>query len=163
MIYVALGANVSSPAGLPLQTLRLALKAMSPKGLQVAAVSPFYRTPAWPDPADPPFVNAVAQVETSQGPVQLLRTLLAIEKSFGRVRKTRWEPRCLDLDLLDYGGLISDEILLSLPHPRMHERPFVLRPLFDIAPDWRHPDTGQQIRDLLKIVGEEGLSKIEAA
>lgn len=163
MIYVALGANVPSAAGLPAVTLRRALAAMASRGLSVTAVSPFYQTAAWPNPADPPFVNAVARLASRLGPAEVLRALLVIEKSFGRVRKTKWEPRCLDLDLLDYGGLICDEILLSLPHPLMHERAFVLKPLADLAPDWRHPDTGARIADLLKIVGEEGLSKIEVA
>lgn len=163
MIYIALGANVPSAAGPPAVTLRRALAAMPSRGLSVSSVSPFYQTAAWPNPADPSFVNAVARLASRLGPAEVLRALLVIEKSFGRVRKTKWEPRCLDLDLLDYGGLICDEILLSLPHPRMHERAFVLKPLADIAPDWRHPDTGARISDLLKIVGEEGLSKIEVA
>jgi 2-amino-4-hydroxy-6-hydroxymethyldihydropteridine diphosphokinase len=82
---------------------------------------------------------------------------LAIEKGFGRVRKTRNEPRTLDLDLIDYGGLITDTEQLSLPHPRLHERAFVLRPLADIAPQWRHPDTGQSVQVLLDFVGEGGV------
>ena len=138
-------------------TLRRALDELSAKGVQVEAVSEFYSTPAWPVPTDPEFVNAVARVKTRLGPWALLKTLLAIEKSFGRVRKTRWEPRCLDLDLLDFGGLVTDEEELSLPHPRMHERAFVLRPLIDVAPNWRHPDTGTSVAELLKIVGEEGV------
>ena len=75
-------------------------------------------------------------------PAALMRELLSIEKAFGRVRKTKWEARSLDLDLIDYGGLVTDAEHLMLPHPWMHERAFVLRPLADIAPGWRHPDTG---------------------
>lgn len=157
MIYLSLGANVPSNAGPPAVTLRRALEGMPAKGIDVEAVSDFYATPAWPVPTDPEFVNAVARVKTRLGPLALLKTLLAIEKSFGRVRKTRWEPRCLDLDLLDFGGLVTDEEELSLPHPRMHERAFVLRPLIDVAPNWRHPDTGRSVAELLKIVGDEGV------
>lgn len=161
MIYVALGANIPSPAGPPEVTLRRALEAMPKHGIQVAAVSPFYRTPAWPAGDQPDFVNAVACVRTKRGPNELLRELLVIERAFGRERKTKWEPRALDLDLIDYGGLVSDAAHLSLPHPWMHERTFVLKPLADIAPHWRHPDTGQGVFDLLKIVGEEGVKALD--
>jgi len=160
MIYISLGANVPSPAGPPAVTLRKALEAMPAAGLRVVAVSPFYQTPAWPDPKDPPFVNAVAEIATRLGPAAVLKALLGIEKAFGRVRKVRWEPRSLDLDLLDFGGLSTDTEELMLPHPRLHERAFVLRPLADIAPHWRHPDTGTPVGELLKIVGEEGVSRL---
>jgi 2-amino-4-hydroxy-6-hydroxymethyldihydropteridine diphosphokinase len=160
MIYVALGANVPSAVGPPQVTLRRALEAMPRHGIQVLAVSSFYRSEAWPNPADPPFVNAVAEVKTRLMPGQLLRALLVIEKAFGRVRKRSNEPRTLDLDLVDYGGLVSDAEQLMLPHPRMHERAFVLRPLADIAPAWRHPDTGETVSVLLGNVGEAGLERL---
>jgi 2-amino-4-hydroxy-6-hydroxymethyldihydropteridine diphosphokinase len=163
MIYVALGANMPSAAGPPAATLRRALAAMPRHGIEVAAVSPFYRSPAWPNPADPPYVNAVAEVKTRLMPGELLKALLAVEKAFGRLRKTRNEPRTLDLDLIDYGGLISDAETLMLPHPRVHERAFVLRPLADIAPTWRHPDTGEGVVALLENVGEAGLEPLPDA
>jgi 2-amino-4-hydroxy-6-hydroxymethyldihydropteridine diphosphokinase len=162
MIYVALGANVASPAGPPAVTLARALEAMGRASMTVEAVSAFYETAAWPNPADPPFVNAVAKLRTRLGPSDLLRALLAIEREFGRVRKSRWEPRSLDLDLIDFGGLVTDEAHLMLPHPRLHERGFVLRPLMDVAPAWRHPDTGLQVGDLLKIAGEDGIRRLDA-
>ncbi len=163
MIYLALGANMPSPVGPPAVTLRRALAVMPRHGIEVVAVSPFYRTPAWPNPADPPFVNAVAEVKTQLLPGELLKALMAIEKAFGRVRKSRNEPRTLDLDLIDYGGLASDVEQLMLPHPRLHERAFVLRPLADIAPSWRHPDTGEGVLALLGNVGEAGLERLEEA
>jgi 2-amino-4-hydroxy-6-hydroxymethyldihydropteridine diphosphokinase len=163
MIYVALGANMPSPVGPPAVTLRRALEAMPKHGIRVVAVSRFYETPAWPDPSQPPYVNAVASVETKLLPGELMRTLLVIEKAFGRVRKTKWEARSLDLDLIDYGGLVSDAPHLMLPHPWMHERGFVLRPLADVAPGWRHPDTGQDIGTLLKTIGDDGVKVLETA
>jgi 2-amino-4-hydroxy-6-hydroxymethyldihydropteridine diphosphokinase len=163
MIYIALGANIASPVGPPAVTLRRALEAMSKHRIEVVAVSRFYETPAWPRAEDPPFVNAVALVRTRLLPGELLRTLLVIEKAFGRMRKTKWEPRALDLDLIDYGGLLSDAPHLMLPHPLMHERAFVLRPLADVAPRWRHPDTGQGVDDLLQIVGDGGVRPLQAA
>ena len=163
MIFIALGANVPSSAGPPAVTLRRALEVLPKYGVDVVGVSPFYRTRAWPNPADPPFVNAVCEVKTRLLPGELLKALLAVEKAFGRVRKKANEPRTLDLDLIDYGGLISDAEQLMLPHPRMHERAFVLRPLADIAPSWRHPDTGQGVFELLEIVGEAGVERLAEA
>jgi 2-amino-4-hydroxy-6-hydroxymethyldihydropteridine diphosphokinase len=163
MIFVALGANVPSPAGPPELTLRRALEAMPRHGIAVVVASPFYRSQAWPNPTDPAFVNAVAQVKTKLLPGELLKALLGIERAFGRVRKKPNEPRTLDLDLIDYGGLVSDAEQLSLPHPRMHERAFVLWPLADVAPGWRHPDTGQSVEALLGIVGEAGLERLTDA
>jgi len=157
MIYVALGANMPSPVGPPEVTLRRALEAMPKHGIRVVAVSRFYKTPAWPDPTQPAYVNAVAKVETKLLPGELMRALLLIEKAFGRVRKTKWEARSLDLDLIDYGGLVSDAAHLMLPHPSLHERAFVLMPLADVAAGWRHPDTGESVETLLKIVGDGGV------
>ncbi len=163
MIYVALGANVPSLVGPSAVTLRKAIEALPVYGIRVVEISPFYLTPAWPNPSDPAFVNAVVEVRSKLGPSELLRALLSIEKSFGRVRKDKWEPRCLDLDLVDYGGLVSDDAQLMLPHPRAHERNFVLKPLSVIAPHWRHPDTGERIADLLKMIGEAGVSELEGS
>lgn len=163
MIFVALGANVPSPVGPPAVTLRCALEAMAKQGIELVSVSPFYRSTAWPNADQPEFVNAVAEVRTRLLPGELMRALLGIEKAFGRVRKTKWEPRALDLDLIDYGGLVSEAPHLMLPHPLMHERAFVLRPLADIAPHWRHPDTGQSVVDLLKFVGDGGIRPFDAA
>lgn len=157
MIYIALGANIPSPVGPPEATLRRALEACPARGIRVVAVSPFYRSPAWPNADQPVFVNAVAEVRTKLMPGALMRELLAIEKAFGRVRKTKWEARSLDLDLIDYGGLVTDAEHLMLPHPWMHERAFVLRPLADVAPGWRHPDTGLGVSRLLEMVGEAGV------
>jgi 2-amino-4-hydroxy-6-hydroxymethyldihydropteridine diphosphokinase len=161
MIYVALGANIPSPAGPPEVTLRKALEAMAARGIRVIAVSPFYRSPAWPNEDQPAFVNAVAEVRTKLMPAALMRELLSIEKAFGRVRKTKWEARSLDLDLIDYGGLVTDAEHLMLPHPWAHERAFVLRPLADVAPHWRHPDTGLPVARLLETAGEGGVKVLE--
>jgi 2-amino-4-hydroxy-6-hydroxymethyldihydropteridine diphosphokinase len=161
MIYIALGANLPSSVGTPEETLRRALALLPSRGVAVEAVSPFYKTPAWPDPKDPPFVNAVARVRTKLSPADLMRVLLQIESEFGRKRSQKNAPRALDLDLIDYAGLVTDAAHLMLPHPQLHERAFVLKPLSDVAPEWRHPVTGQSVSELLKIVGEDGLKRLE--
>jgi 2-amino-4-hydroxy-6-hydroxymethyldihydropteridine diphosphokinase len=154
MILIALGANLSSPAGEPAETLRAALKALGTCGVDVRAVSKFYATPAWPDPNDPPFVNAVAHVETALSSTELLAALHNVETAFGRRRSERNAPRTLDLDLLDYDGRVEHGPP-ELPHPRMTERGFVLIPLGDAAPGWRHPITRQSVESLIAELSEE--------
>ena len=141
MILIALGANLPSLAGTPAVTLRAALADLSRNDVSVIAVSPLYENPAWPDPTDPPFVNAVARVETARSPEELLALLRSTERRFGRIASARNAPRPLDLDLLDYDSRIQYGTLI-LPHPRLSERGFVLIPLRDIAPDWLHPVSG---------------------
>jgi 2-amino-4-hydroxy-6-hydroxymethyldihydropteridine diphosphokinase len=154
MILIALGANLPSTAGQPAETLRAALAALGTHGVDVRAVSKFYATPAWPDPNDPPFVNAVAHVETALSPTELLAALHNVETAFGRKRSERNAPRALDLDLLDYDGRIGPGPP-ELPHPRMAERGFVLIPLADVAPDWRHPATGRNVQSLIADLSQE--------
>jgi 2-amino-4-hydroxy-6-hydroxymethyldihydropteridine diphosphokinase len=154
MILIALGANLPSSAGEPAETLRAALKALGTRGVDGRAVSKFYATPAWPDPKDPPFVNAVAHVESALSPTELLAALHNVETAFGRIRSERNAPRTLDLDLLDYDGR-TEPGPPALPHPRMTERGFVLIPLADIAPDWRHPITGRSVQSLIADLSQE--------
>lgn len=151
MILIALGANLQSPAGPPRLTLAGALGSMAAKRIRVLKVSPYYETLAWPDPADPPFTNAVALVQTPLGPTGLLDALHSIEADFGRVRDVPNAPRTLDLDLLDYDGRVEEGPPV-LPHPRIAERAFVLIPLADVAPDWKHPRTKQSVKQLLAAI-----------
>lgn len=151
MILIALGANLESMAGAPRLTLAGALGSMAGKRIRVLKVSPYYETPAWPDPADPPFTNAVALVQTPLGPIALLDALHSIESEFGRVRDVPNAPRTLDLDLLDYDGRVEEGPPV-LPHPRIAERAFVLIPLADVAPDWKHPRTKQSVKQLLAAI-----------
>ena len=161
MILIALGANLPSRAGSPAETLRAALAALADRGISVGAVSRFFRTPAWPDPHDPPFVNAVARVETELAPRALLDVLLNLETQFGRQPGPRNAPRPLDLDLVDYDGRTEDGPP-ELPHPRIAERGFVLIPLAEIAPGWRHPVSGKTVEAL--IVGlSQDQRKVEIA
>lgn len=146
MILIALGSNLHSPAGTPRETIRAALAALTRRGIEIAQVSRFYISEAWPNPSDPPYVNAVAKIATALSPKDLLGVLHEVEAEFGRVRSERNAPRTLDLDLIDYDGKLLEGDL-ELPHPRLLQRAFVLLPLRDVAPDWTHPITGASVSD----------------
>lgn len=154
MVLIALGSNLASHAGDPAATLRAALAHLAASGIKMTAVSRFFRTPAWPDPRDPAFVNAVARVTTELPPPALIAQLHQTEAAFGRVRDARNAPRTLDLDILDFDGRIETGPPV-LPHPRLDARAFVLIPLQDVAPDWRHPVSGKSVRELLAAIPAE--------
>lgn len=147
-IFIALGANIPSASGPPRATLKAALAALQERGVRILDVSTFHQTEAWPDPADPPFTNAVARIGTKLQPFALLGLLHEVETAFGRKRSASNSPRSLDLDLIDYQGRV-ERGTVELPHPRMAGRRFVLEPLAEIAPGWRHPVSGQTVEALL--------------
>ena len=151
-IYIALGGNLPHPVhGAPQRTLEAALKALEQKGIFVRRLSPWYRTAPVPASDQPWFVNAVAEIDTALGPDRLLAEMHRVEEAFGRVRSVPNAPRLIDLDLLDFRGQTAagGAGRATLPHPRMTGRAFVLRPLADLAPHWRHPLTGAAIGALV--------------
>jgi 2-amino-4-hydroxy-6-hydroxymethyldihydropteridine diphosphokinase len=143
--YVGLGSNLGDRAAY----LLLGLSALSrlPE-TRLLRLSPVYETDPV-GPPQPPYLNMVAELETELSPTGLLAEMLRVEKALGRERRERWGPRTLDLDLLLYGDLVLEEAGLSVPHPRLHERAFVLVPLLDLLPEGRHPLLGQSFAELL--------------
>nr|WP_249138933.1 2-amino-4-hydroxy-6-hydroxymethyldihydropteridine diphosphokinase [Actibacterium sp. MT2.3-13A] len=177
---VALGGNVTSPAGGPAETVLAGLRAVENESVRLLRASRLFATPCFPAGAGPDFVNAVALYATSLAPEALLAHLHGVERGLGRTRDTRWGARTLDLDLLDYGGQVrpdAETLLrwialpleaqkatapdeLILPHPRLQDRGFVLVPLADVAPGWRHPLLGLTVEQMLAALPEEEKAQI---
>jgi 2-amino-4-hydroxy-6-hydroxymethyldihydropteridine diphosphokinase len=149
--YVALGANLPSERfGPPRATLQAALDLLSAGGLTVANRSSWYESAPVPASDQPWFINAVVRLDDAPEPARLLALLHELEAELGRVRSVANAPRAVDLDLLDADGRVSEAASWpELPHPRLHARAFVLMPLKEIAPDWRHPANGTHIDALL--------------
>ena len=142
MILVGLGSNMDGPWGTPRATVERALAALDRDGMRLEAVSRLLVSSPFGRINQPPFVNAVVRIATHLPPAALMRRLHAIERAAGRRRGIRWGPRTLDLDLIDYHGLRSPVgARLKLPHPGIAERQFVLGPIAEIAPSWKHPTT----------------------
>ena len=157
-VYIGLGANLTHPVhGAPARTLGVALDLMPDRGISVLRVSPQYRTAPIQAAGQPWYVNAVAEVATDLAADRLLGELHAIEAELGRIRTVTNAARAIDLDLLDFRGEIAagGPGRAILPHPRMAERGFVLHPLADLAPSWRHPVTGMPIAILLAALGPD--------
>ena len=147
-VVVALGSNLGNGYASCEALLEAALARFPRAGLPVIARSSWWRSAAWPDPAGPEYRNGIAIVETNDPPAAVLEKLLAIETAFRRVRRSRNAPRTLDLDLVAHGRHVIDTPGLVLPHPRAAERLFVMGPLAEIAPQWRHPVLGRTAADL---------------
>ncbi|GAW36874.1 2-amino-4-hydroxy-6-hydroxymethyldihydropteridine pyrophosphokinase [Roseovarius sp. A-2] len=179
---IAIGGNMPSRAGPPQQTVDAALQHLTATGARIDAVSRFYRTPAFPPGSGPDFVNAAATLRMLGDPETVLAALHRIEAAFGRERRARWGQRTLDLDLIGIDDLVRPDRAgyevwraldaraqqarapdhLILPHPRAHERAFVLVPLADVAPDWRHPVLGLSVREMLEALPQEARDTVVA-
>jgi 2-amino-4-hydroxy-6-hydroxymethyldihydropteridine diphosphokinase len=147
--FVAMGTNlpfegVSGPA-----LLARAVAALGSAGLAPRALSGVWETAAWPSSDQPDYYNAAVELDPrGLSPQPLYEILRSVEASFGRNRREQWAPRTLDLDLIAVGALAGRYGGVVLPHPRMHERAFVLAPLAEIAPHWRHPELGRTTQEL---------------
>ncbi len=150
-VVIALGSNLAGDFSSSEALLDAALAHLDQAGLPVLHRSRWWRSTAWPDPSAPEYRNGVAIVEAPSEPSSVLRTLFSIEAEFHRHRRGRKAPLTQDLDLVAHGRLVSCAADLILPHPRAHTRLFVMGPLAEIAPDWRHPVSGQTAQELAEV------------
>ena len=161
MILIALGSNLSSESyGAPLKNCLSAMDKLKKK-FDILAVSNFYKTEPIPQSSQPWYVNGVICVRTDKSPKVILEELLFIEKKFLRTRNIKNEPRIIDLDLLSYHNKIVDTVDLILPHPRMHLRKFVMKPICDINEDWVHPKLKKKAKILIKDLANQKIFNIK--
>jgi 2-amino-4-hydroxy-6-hydroxymethyldihydropteridine diphosphokinase len=138
-IIIAYGSNLTIGHDGPSQQFEAVVKALVSQNLSLKSRSSLWSSEAWPDPNDPPFVNAVLHMKTSLTPQALMSVLKQVERDFGRRPSFKNAPRPIDLDIIFFGDLILRSEELIIPHPLAHERGFVMAPLNEIAPDWIHP------------------------
>jgi 2-amino-4-hydroxy-6-hydroxymethyldihydropteridine diphosphokinase len=152
-LFIGLGANLT-PDGYasPREGCVAAVSALADEGVYLSTLSHWYESAPVPISDQPWYLNAVAEATTELNAASTLLALHHIEWRFGRVRTERNAARVLDLDLLDFAGMVSDASDLALPHPRLHKRAFVLLPLGELCPDWVHPISGIMIQDLIAMI-----------
>lgn len=155
-VYIALGTNLGDRRA----NLRAAIESMPPE-IHVLAESHVYETPPWGYKDQPAFLNMVIKAQTDLEPEPLLKYLKQLEVELGRKQNFRWGPRLIDLDILFYDDLALDSPPLVIPHPRLHERAFVLVPLIDVAPDLIHPALHKSIRELLAEADTQGIFRFD--
>ena len=156
--YLGLGSNL----GDRLTALQTSLDYLNQsETIRLTRVSPVYETVPVGGPEQPDYLNAAAEIETETEPNELLHICREIENKLGRTRSVHWGPRTIDIDILLYGGEHIQTDMLTIPHPHMHERAFVLKPLADIAPQAVHPVSGKTIDELLGYLDCSGVRKLD--
>lgn len=161
MVLIAVGANLPLGEQAALATCQEVVAALrAVEGIDVIAVSHWYESAPMPPSGQPPYVNGVVRIATDLPPYQLLNILQKLEADYGRQRSVPNAARTLDLDIIAYNALSQTDPKLTLPHPRAHERAFVLLPLHDVAPEWVHPSLGVGVDALLEGVSGQEIRRI---
>ncbi len=155
-VYLGMGTNVGDRQA----NLMAAIAALPPE-VEMTRRSAIFQTPPWGYTDQPDFLNLVVEAATRLSPLELLAHLKQIEGQIGRTETFHWGPREIDIDILFYDDLLFEDSGLTIPHPRLHERAFVLLPLSALAPDLRHPKLGQSVRAMLAEVDTSGLALFE--
>tara|TARA_B100000029_G_scaffold504954_1_gene584753 strand:- start:30 stop:542 length:513 start_codon:yes stop_codon:yes gene_type:complete len=164
MILLSLGSNLSSNFGDRFKNLEIATTFIKEKKINLINKSSYYETPSYPNIKKPKFINIVIEIETLLKPIDLMSSLIEIELKLGRKREIKNAPRTCDIDIIDYNGEIynlefNNEKLI-IPHSMMRSRNFVLYPLFEIAPSWKHPKTNESIETLIQNLSEQDRKSI---
>lgn len=153
--------SAGSNQGNSQEILQGALRELQGSGLAIEKVSSFYRTKPWGNLNQPDFLNIAFTVTTALSPEDLLHLLLSVEQKFGRERLVHWGPRTLDLDLIDYAGCVRDSAFLTLPHPRVLQRAFVLVPAAEIAPHYRLTGSDLSVHEALQQLPPEEIAGVQ--
>ena len=160
IVFLSIGSNLGSKT----KNIELVKFKLEKNNIKIIKSSKNYETLSWPDRKKPKFVNIVLKIKTSFSPKDLMKKCLYIEKELGRLRNKKNEPRTCDIDIIDYDKRIIKSAKsqnLTIPHPKMHKRNFVLLPLFEIAKTWKHPLKKVSIKDLINALDSEDLRTIK--
>ncbi|MCW9035330.1 MAG: 2-amino-4-hydroxy-6-hydroxymethyldihydropteridine diphosphokinase [Alphaproteobacteria bacterium] len=162
MVFVGIGANLTnSEFKTPVEACIAAVETLrNIEGITVVQCSQWYQSEPIPKSDQPWYVNGVLHLETNLSADDLLQKFHEVEEQFGRVRTVRNAPRIIDIDLLDYKGIVKIEGLAQLPHPRMHERAFVLKPLLELSPNWKHPLHRKTAKNLYENLAKSQLCEV---
>ena len=164
MIFLALGSNLSSSFGDRFKNINLAISYLEGYKIQIIKKSNFYETYSYPNKENPKFINIVISVKTHLSPVDLMSVLIMIEKNLERKRNKKNDPRTCDIDIIDYNKQVLNfqykNLDLALPHKKLTSRNFVLFPLKEIFPEWKHPRTKEIIGSLIQKLSEENKKSI---
>ena len=164
MIFLGLGSNLPSKYGDRFTNINLAISSLEGYGIKVIKKSSFYETPSYPNKENPKFINAVILVETILPPIDLMSVLIFIEEKLERKRGKKNDPRTCDIDIIDYNSQILNlrynNLELTVPHKELTSRNFILFPLQEISPTWKHPKTKEIISVLLQKLSEEDKNSI---
>ncbi|OUX53062.1 MAG: 2-amino-4-hydroxy-6-hydroxymethyldihydropteridine diphosphokinase [Pelagibacteraceae bacterium TMED287] len=150
MILLGIGSNLESKFGNRLSNIKKTIDFLKEEKIKIIQISDFYETPSYPDSELPKFINVVVQINFNQNPKELMSLILKVEKKMGRIRNYLNEPRTCDIDIIDFDGKVMNSKNVTLPHPKSHERNFVLYPLYEICPNWIHPVNKEKIEILIK-------------
>ena len=164
MILLGLGSNLPSSFGDRFQNIDLAVSNLEGYGIQLNKKSSYYESLSYPNKSNPKFINIVIEIETHLPPEDLASVLIFIEESLERKRKKKNDPRTCDIDIIDYNSQIIDfrykDLDFTVPHTKLIYRNFILYPLQEILPDWKHPKTKELISDLIEKLPEEDKNSI---
>ena len=164
MILLGLGSNLSSNFGNRFKNIDLAVSALNGYGIEVKKKSSYYESLSYPNNKNPKFINIVVEAETYLPPEDLASVLIFIEESLERKRSKKNDPRTCDIDILDYNGLVINfeylNLDFSVPHKKLNDRNFVLLPLQEILPQWRHPSSKEHIETLIDKLSNESKKSI---
>ncbi len=160
-LILAIGANIKNPQGLnPIETCESAISELTKFSIKILKISSWYLSEPIPKTNDPNYYNSVIQCSTYHDEKKVLKILKFIEKKLGRIKKKRNYSRCIDLDIIDFNKRVKKSLILTIPHPRMHERKFVLLPIHEINPVWLHPLLKKSVKHLLKKNNYQDILKI---